>query len=171
MARLFFALWPGLGERERLAALARNLAARSAGRAVPVGKIHLTLAFLGEVDAGLEREIVALAPGWGRGPFELRLDRTGSFAHPGVAWIGQSKAPEELANLVEALRGALAAIGIPREPRPFKAHVTLVRRVGRPVEAEEVEPVIWRSTRFALVRSNLRTGRYENRGDWELRAR
>ena len=49
MARLFFALWPDASARDALAKLALDVTAVTQGRAVPAAKIHLTLAFLGEV--------------------------------------------------------------------------------------------------------------------------
>ena len=48
-ARVFFALWPDADARVALAALAREIAARTKGRAPPAANLHMTLAFIGEV--------------------------------------------------------------------------------------------------------------------------
>jgi hypothetical protein len=39
------------------------------------------------------------------------------------------------------------------------------------IESTPVEPVGWEAKAFALVESDLRTGRYETRGSWVLRTR
>ena len=60
MARLFFALWPDEPARGRLAPLAAEVAAQASGKPVPIAKLHLTLAFLGEVDAArIDRAVEA----------------------------------------------------------------------------------------------------------------
>ena len=45
--------------------------------------------------------------------------------------------------------------------RPFAAHVTLVRRISRPIPREAIEPIAWRVNDFALVVSDTGKGSYE----------
>jgi 2'-5' RNA ligase len=98
-------------------------------RWVPLEQIHLTLAFLGEVDDDtLKLLTMALseiqAPGFG-----LRFDGTGCFPdrrRPRVLWVGLEPEPL-LSNLASLVRRAVLACGIPQEERPFSAHITLAR--------------------------------------------
>ena len=171
MARLFFALWPAHEARGALAALARDVAARTGGRAIPPGKIHLTLAFLGETPAdGIARALAAAQSVQGRA-FAARLDRLGSFARSGVAWAGMSSVPPELAALSNALGSASRREGFTLESRPFAAHATLARRIERRLAEEAIDPVEWEARSFALVESDLRTGKYATRASWDLGAR
>ena len=61
------------------------------------------------------------------------------------------------------LNAALAPCGYRPEPRPFRAHVTLLRKVGRAPRPVEFEPFDWRAEAFHLVESVPEEGgvRYE----------
>jgi len=93
--------------------------------------LHLTLAFLGDVESGqlsgLER---ALAGGVGRhAAFAAATGPLGGFPERGplrVIWIGLE--PEaELGELAASTRRALDAAGVAFDAKPFRAHVTLAR--------------------------------------------
>ncbi len=91
--------------------------------------LHLTLAFIGEVDhlaqarieAALSRvEASALAVGLhGVGHFPLR-------GPPRVLWVGASPA-RDLGALAASVRSVLARAGYPPERRKFAPHVTIAR--------------------------------------------
>jgi 2'-5' RNA ligase len=98
-------------------------------RRVPAEQIHLTLAFLGEVDeAALERLTGELARI--RVPeFRLGFSVTGCFPdrrRPRVLWVGLVPHPR-LMQLAAGVRQAVLACGIPQEERPFSPHITLAR--------------------------------------------
>ncbi|QJR16864.1 RNA 2',3'-cyclic phosphodiesterase [Usitatibacter palustris] len=166
MARLFFALRPSAPALAALAALGESLARQSGGRAVPAAKIHLTLAFLGEV----EPQRVAMARGAadavGSERFEARCDQVGSFRGAGVAWAGMSEMPAGLVRLAASLAARLRDAGFVLETRPFVPHLTLVRRVERAVPVTPIAPIAWTMEGFSLVESDLRSGRYVERGSW-----
>jgi 2'-5' RNA ligase len=103
-------------------------------------------------------------------PFSLVLDRLGAFRRAGVAWAGASTVDPALLQLQGRLAVALDEREFTLEARPFNPHVTLVRKVERPLRDETVEPVAWRVTDFTLMRSDLRTGRYETVERWPLDA-
>lgn len=164
MGRVFFALWPDAPSRPRLAARALELARECGGRVVPEANIHLTLAFLGEVDAArvpLVRDAAAEAK---LTPFRLELDRLGSFSGARVGWAGPGRMPAELAGLAAGLATALGARGFPLDDRAFAAHATLVRRIERAPSPRAIEPIGWWVEEFALVESRRGTGRYETLG-------
>ena len=160
MARLFFAVWPGEAAAA-LARLAAEVAIVADGKPVPIGKIHITLAFLGEVPDA-RRELAAQA---GRElrfePFGFTLDRVGSFRAARVAWAGSARTPRPLAALQEALAARLNAARFALEERAFTPHATLARRTRRPVPKAAIEPIAWEVGAFTLVRSVTGSGRYE----------
>ena len=157
MNRLFFAIWPDDAGADRLRALAESLAPRVGGRPVPRDNIHLTLAFLGDLDD--ERAAAAAAVRGEGKAFVLSLDRLGSFRKARVAWAGASRAPGELVALESQLGEALRGLGFTLEDRPFAPHVTLLRKTERTLAAEAIEAVRWEVGEVTLVRS--RAGKYE----------
>ena len=96
-----------------------------------VDAIHLTLRFLGDVDA--DRDVVARR-GWaravrGHGPFELRLGSLGSFperGRPRILWAGIERNPA-LVALASSLESAARDVGFADETREFRPHLTLAR--------------------------------------------
>jgi 2'-5' RNA ligase len=171
MARLFFALWPPDAARSELARLAAEVADRSGGRPVAASKVHLTLAFLGEVPAERAAAAIAAAQGVEGAGFSATFDQLGSFPRAGVAWAGPSRPPPELRHLADGLASRLRDAGFALDDRPFAAHVTLARRITRRIEAAAMAPVEWEAKSFALVESDRRTGRYTTRESWVLGAR
>ena len=168
MARLFFACWPAEDAARELAGVAAALAPRIGGRPMPEEKIHLTLAFLGEVpDERRAAAVEAALTVRGR-PFSFVLDRLGAFRKAGVAWAGAAQPDPALVALQGGLAAALQARGFTLEARPFAPHITLVRKVEQPLRAETLEPVRWRVTDFVLARTEPGTGRYAIVERWGL---
>lgn len=98
---------------------------------------HLTLRFIGEVDAGVEEEIAYSLSRLRVPSFELALEGLGSFETRGrlrALWVGVRAEPALLA-LRNKVENAVVAAGLPAEGRKFKPHVTLARFSGTPVAA------------------------------------
>ena len=55
--------------------------------------------------------------------------------------------------LAAALRDATAAAGFRPDLKPFRAHVTVARKVARFATAPVLRPVVWRFAAFALLES------------------
>lgn len=91
--------------------------------------LHLTLAFIGEVDPSAQRRIEE-ALGQVEAPaLTVELHGIGHFPHrgaPRALWTGASPAAA-LATLAGSVRRALARAGFPPERRKFAAHVTIAR--------------------------------------------
>ncbi len=160
MARLFFAVWPGEAAA-KLARLGSDVAIVSEGKPVAVEKIHITLAFLGELGGESTEAARAAARGLAVDRFSFVLDRVGSFRAARVAWAGSAHAPAPLVGLQAALATRLAGARFVLEERPFALHATLVRRTRRAVPLAAIEPIEWRVDAFTLVRSGTGNGRYE----------
>ena len=134
--RLFVALEIPAVVRDNLAALIRDL--RATAQLVPDKRprwvrpenLHVTLKFIGEVDAAkLEPIRGALSTVRSDRPVDLWFRGLGFFPdekHPHVLWAGMEASPN-LQSLVADIDGPLAALGVAREERPFAPHLTLAR--------------------------------------------
>jgi RNA 2',3'-cyclic 3'-phosphodiesterase len=168
MPRLFFALWPDDAAAEALESLAAQLASRAGGRATPRAKIHLTLAFLGDVPPDRADDLVRAADTVREKPFEVVLDRIGSFRHARVAWVGSEAPAPALVSMEATLREALRSRGFGLEERPFAPHVTLVRKTERSLARAAIAPIAWTAGEIALVRSDTGKGTYTTMATWAL---
>ena len=128
--------------------------------------LHVTLKFLGQIDPA---RVDAIADGLAAvaarmAAFDLDVRGLGAFptaTRPRVLWVGLQPAAA-LAELAREVDATLGALGLPRESRPFAAHVTLGRvresrrnpslaaALARPADCGRL-PV----TRVSLMRSEL----------------
>src|SRR3954469_14322780 len=115
MPRLFFAIWPDDSARAALHKLATELEARAGGKALPPEKIHLTLAFLGEVAPDRADDLVKAADKVREAPFDLALDRIGAFRRARVSWAGSSEPAPGVVSVEATLREALRSRGFELE--------------------------------------------------------
>jgi 2'-5' RNA ligase len=138
---------------------------------------HLTVAFFGGVDSSLlERVTDAVArAAAGSHPFSLRLTGAAESFSGGVLWAGLEPAPL-LDELAASLRVHAAALGLPGEDRPFRAHLTLARSARGTrlpddlAERYQGPRTAWTVRSVALMRSRLAVGgpRYEVYERFEL---
>lgn len=186
--RLFFALWPSQALQEQMHRLARDLVRSGGARLIPAEKLHLTLAFLGSVDAAREACYEQAADAVRAEPFTLTLDETGAWQRTGIVWVGTPRTPAPLLDLVRDLSIGLARCGHEPETRPFKVHVTVARNArgrrhlardrapesaGAPA-ADAVHaalPFEWPVDHFCLVQSQMLPdgARYQILKRWPLR--
>jgi 2'-5' RNA ligase len=140
--RLFVAAWlPDAARREAEDVAARLGESGADVRWVPTEDLHVTLCFLGGVDAARVESLVACLSEVfsGSTAFGLRLAGLGRFpvrGMPRVVWAGLDAGAGELAALASlAERALLAERFLGRiDERPFRAHVTL----GRPKSSRGV---------------------------------
>ncbi|POZ62989.1 RNA 2',3'-cyclic phosphodiesterase [Chromobacterium alticapitis] len=153
--RVFLACLP---PRDCLASLQdwqRQLRRLGGGRPLPARQLHLTLAFLGEVTPlqlqlaadCAERAMASL-------PASVRLDSCGSWHD--VGWCGPVHPPPALRAWVENLKRELRAAGIAADARPYRPHLTLLRRLARPLPQQALPPLILPLDDVALLASELR---------------
>ena len=126
--RLFLALVPPPELRARLGELADFAHARCGGRRMPDASLHLTLAFLGELEKAQALELAEWVQGLAISPGEWRLDGWGCFKRPGIVWVGSQAPDPALASLQSMLWHALEARGLTGRPARYLPHVTLLRR-------------------------------------------
>lgn len=125
--------------------------------------LHLTLRFLGRVEAdALERITDGLAA-IRVAPFRLGLGGRGTFgprSAPRVVWLGLAEGANACAALAEAVERACVAAGMEPEQRAFRAHLTLARarREGDRLPALPEPPALagWTASELVLFESRLR---------------
>jgi RNA 2',3'-cyclic 3'-phosphodiesterase len=172
--RLFFALWPGAEALVAANAAVCRLVPPGTGRPQRSDQLHLTLEFLGDVPEprlGLVLEAGAVVAG-SAAPFELVLDRLEHWQRPQVLCLTANVVPQPLLVLVRLLRSSLSDRGFVPERRPFRAHLTLGRKVRLPPAAESVEPLRWAAHDYSLVESitGPEGSRYVRLATWPMRA-
>lgn len=95
------------------------------GNYTAADNLHLTLAFIGEVQNsdGVKSAMEAAA----FAPFMLSLTDLGNFGD--ILWVG-AKGGQKLKAYVKALGVALDAAGIKYDKKKFEPHITLVRKAS-----------------------------------------
>ena len=172
--RLFFALWPDDVTRDELVSATRKAVKGCGGRPVPTENLHITLAFLHSVEESRLQCIFDAVAGLDDKCFDLQLDTFGSFPRAGIFWLGPSRIPPDLLNLVTHLWGALEPCGFSAETRRYNAHVTLARKLTKKAcetaDLGSPRAVNWQISDIALAQSHtLQAGaRYTVLQRWPL---
>jgi 2'-5' RNA ligase len=167
VARLFVALHPEPAQARRLLAALPALELPP-HRPTPEEQVHLTLAFLGEVD---ERQVEAAAESVERGAagvraFELAVQGLAILPEGGPARLVAALTDGPAALLELQRRLASRLLPKPRRPQRFLPHLTLAR-FPAPL-ALELPPApgpwpVLAVTSIALMRSRLRPEGSEHR--------
>ena len=133
MIRSFIAIDLPDATRQGLAAVQEQLRQSRAGvRWVKPGSIHLTLKFLGNIQAA-QMEDIALAVAQeirDHPPITLRATGLGAFPSrrkPRVIWIGMEGEVQRLTRIQARIEDALEPLGFVREKRGFRPHLTIGR--------------------------------------------
>ncbi|HEX9918994.1 MAG TPA: RNA 2',3'-cyclic phosphodiesterase [Pyrinomonadaceae bacterium] len=149
-------------------------------------KLHLTLKFLGEIEAERVEALTRAASRAAEGvyKFELSLREAGAFpqgGNPRVLWLGLHDDTGSLAELQGRLEAECERENFPREARAFRPHITIAR-IRTPNAAARHVAKLHRETGFApatfdvggfvVMESQLRAGGslYTPRSRHELKA-
>ncbi len=134
MSRFFFALAPDKSTREKILACQKQL--DISGRFIRPENFHLTLLFLGRLSINQQQEVIQQAQNVHFEPFELVLNRFGSFKQ-NIFWMGMQTIPESLVLLHQQLLSNILqsdkinlTLNLEHEAENYKPHVTLVRKVN-----------------------------------------
>ena len=95
-------------------------------------QIHLTLKFLGNIEQNKIQDISKILKSIAMdfSPFNIQFSGIGAFPnilHPRVIWLGMNKGKESLKLLNNKIETELERLGIRKEKREYKAHLTLGR--------------------------------------------
>ena len=155
--RLFFALWPSDADRAALTRATEPVLAELRGRLVPSANHHLTLAFLGSVAEERVADVRAVgqevAQSMPRATLiDVVLERLAHWRKPEIV-VAEADAPVPAVAFAQALKDALTAAGFAPDLKPFRAHVTLARKVSRASPGLRMDSVRWSFDSLALVES------------------
>ena len=156
--RLFFALWPEPALQQAFFETGKTLFNLCGGRRTRRENIHLTLAFLGAVEADRFNRVIAVANQLEAPRFDLLFDRLGWWRHNQVAWASSSEVPRALSTLVKTLHSGLMQEGFKFDDRRFVPHVTLLRKAQCHDSILESPALHWSAEQFVLVSSTLHQG-------------
>ena len=132
-------------------------------RWTPAPNLHLTVRFLGHVDAALAEAVADRLEDAHLTGFDLQLGDVGAFKRGRLArvvWVGLLRGAESLAALASRVEGECTAAGLDPETRKFNAHLTLARARARDGAAlGDLSPppqmAVWRADELILYRSHL----------------
>lgn len=156
--RLFLALWPGPGVRAQLHDWAVSAHAECGGRVLRAQTLHLTLAFLDEVDPARLPVLLALMQRTPLEPFSLTFDHLGYWSDRKIVWAGAPTVPANLIETRDALLSQWRASGARVVTQAFRPHVSLLRHARRAPSDPHPHPLIWHCDGYVLVHS-VRTPR------------
>lgn len=148
--RLFFALWPDDATRQALVQWQTHNLATDV-RPQHREDLHMTLHFLGQVDAAQSGALHDLGATVRESPFTVVIDEIGYWSGPQVLWAGPTSLPGELVALHRQLGDGLASLGFPLDERDYRPHITLARKVLREPCSFPLQPFTWVIDGFALV--------------------
>lgn len=155
MMRLFVAVRPGGETLDAIRELQDKLrGSGTLGNYIPADALHITLAFIGEVSDPVP-VIAALKDLSGCG-FTVQIDTTGHYGD--LWWAGPASDSEALRGLAEDVRERLALAGVGFDRKPFRPHITFLRRAHRMPDGIGIKRTRTHVTRVSLIRSE-RIGR------------
>lgn len=166
--RLFFALWPSASVQTAIAKVTQTAGIR--GKRVATNRIHLTLAFLGNVDSATVEQLRAEVAAIRAEAFDLTLARIGYFPKARIAWLGMEEPPAALMGLAEQIRQVAAGLELQTPTRRFRPHVTVARKAPHPPDRQLATPIAWPVRAFSLTESMQEQGEvvYQDLARWRL---
>lgn len=147
--RLFAAICLSPAVRDSLADAITTLRGQGKGTFTRPENLHLTLAFIGETDRVEEAEAALKRAAVG-GSFSLTVEGIGCFDD--LWWAGAAENPA-LERLALGVQASLREAGFPIEERPWRPHITLVRRWRGTEPQVDIPPVSMRAETVSLMKS------------------
>jgi len=153
--RLFFALWPDEGVRQRIATADYT---HLKPQTTPMENWHMTLVFLGVTSVNQQARLEYAIEQIKVEAFDLSLDTTGQFMPAQVAWLGCQHPAPGLLRLQEKLERSLRKAcpehpAFASAPVPYCPHLTLYRNIRERQTPQTVTPVNWSVRHFHLIES------------------
>lgn len=170
--RLFFALWPETELLSRIQPVADHALKDCPGRRIPSQNWHITLAFIGSVNADSLHCMQQVASQLSEQAFVLRLDKLGYWPKPKIIYLAPTNIPEPLIRLQASLSRSLAIhCGYQPETRAYRPHFSLMRKAPSGPDEVDIPPIDWQVKTLSLVRSHTRPQgvEYEVLNYWPLR--
>ena len=129
MPRLFFALQPPSGLAAELLERAAPLITTLGSRPVPVGNLHATLVFIGNVTDEQVSTLRDAAAQVHSSAGEVSFDALDAWEKPRILCAIASIGSPEAQALAGSLQEVSIAAGFTPDIKPFRAHLTLARKI------------------------------------------
>ncbi|MDO5702751.1 MAG: RNA 2',3'-cyclic phosphodiesterase [Lachnospiraceae bacterium] len=124
------------------------------GSFVPKQNLHVTLAFIGEVDSATEvKEALKTVS---VKPFRLSFTELGHFGD--LIWVGV-KGNQGLSSAVRSVREAFDRAGIDYDRKKFEPHITLIRKAAGPWQHAPAPKGDMMVNKISLMKSERRDGK------------
>lgn len=151
--RLFFGLDLPNDKKDLISNwLATNVS--SSRKPVRKANLHLTLAFLPNVNTINKKKLVEFANQIIATPFKLRFSQTDYWQKTGIFFLKPNTTPKALSHLAHKLRDKGEALGIYNNPFAYHPHITLMRGCKQqPIEIKPLPPIEVSFTQFTLFHS------------------
>ncbi len=153
--RLFVALLPDKEVRDSLDNIQTKLKLSEFGSCTVYENLHVTLNFVGEVEAEQVEDIAKFIHNISFAPVEFELNRVGYFARAQIVWAGSKDRFVQLEDLATVIQKGIPFRRKSKGYRGFTPHVTLARNVHKRI-SQPIDPVSWHINRCYLVRSITR---------------
>ncbi|WP_298926809.1 2'-5' RNA ligase family protein [uncultured Ramlibacter sp.] len=168
---LFFALRPDPSDAAAIDRFAAGLLASLgvSGKRIAPERLHVTLDLVGHDADQASVDAARRAAATVRfAAIDVRFDAVMSFDAPSapLVLLG-AQGLDAVRGLRTTLGGALADQGF-KPPRTYEPHMTLCYDPRHRIERKPLEPIGFRATGFALVRSHIGLSRHEVLGTWPL---
>lgn len=151
--KLFFALWPSHRQREMLRDSINPSLSTVEGTSVDRRNWHITLVYIGDFPEeripGLLAAVALIDPG----QIRLRFDTVTFWQQPKIACVHTKTVPPDLERLVKSLQQALIPFGVEPDPRVYRPHITVSRKVRAFTEVRLARPIELSWSEFELVES------------------
>ncbi len=142
--RAFIALELDSSVKEKISSLISQLKnIDSSIKWVPSEALHFTLKFLGNIDTAMIQPIANELEKISKDTpcFKISFSKIGAFPNmnrPKVIWIGVENGAQSIIHLAQKCESHLETLGFKKEPREYKAHLTL----GRVKSLKNIDTVI-----------------------------
>ena len=137
--RMFFALAPTAAQKLEAVAQAAPLVAQLQGQPVPVANVHATVLFVGAIPPEKLDALRAVAAEVRARPISLTFDVIEHWETPKILCATSSRDSSVASPLMMSLAEATIAAGFSPDIKPFRAHLTLARKIS----AEQAEKFSW----------------------------
>lgn len=168
--RYFFALQPPVAVREQLDALACRYA-NDHMRLLPPENLHVTLAYLGELDGRSLDDVLRVPESLNYRPFHIEFSQLDFWKKPRIYCL-TATAPMIMLQLAHDLQRRSRQLGFPVADRPYRPHITLLRKAREPLH-QTIPTIRWQADAICLYQSeskNTPGPRYTVIARWPLKA-
>ena len=150
---LFFAFWLSHRQSEQLRDTIRRALLDVEGNLVNRRNWHITLVYIGGFPEEKIPDLLPAVAAINPGEIRLRFDSLTYWQRPKVACMHARIVPPALEQLVKSLQQVLITFNYAPDPRVYRPHITVVRKVRTFREVRLARPIELSWEKFELLES------------------